>query len=107
MYALIDGTRYECSCVVFGPGLVRMDLDQQAPETVSQVAVYDEDGVAILSAAVADYAHYSKLGTTLALHDDDVDLTPAEPVKSAPLALDLNQLRADVDFLAAMQGVSL
>lgn len=107
MYVLIDGTRFECVCSIVGEDLVRLELDGEPPATVAHLDLCDDDDTPLGAFNATDYEHYSRQGHTMALHNGEVDLTPAVMEEAGPPMPDSYQLRADVDFLAALQGVSL
>lgn len=114
MYAVIDGTNYPCRVYAVSKGVVRVELDEPAPMDAQVLAVYDDEGVLMGEHSAEDYAHVATSGSVLVFSQDEVSMeasvaseeTPASGQAQAPTAQDLIQLRADVDFLLALEGVS-
>lgn len=107
MYIQTNDTNYPCVGYGANETLAVFRLAGEAPaEPGETVALYQDDGFLLAEHAVADYLRWELSDGTLILTNAPAPEPGAEPEPEEPMP-DVRQLRADVDYLAAMQGVSL
>lgn len=107
MYIKTNETNYPCVGYTQREGLAVFQLRDEAPETAGEtVELYQDDGFLLAAHTVTDYLRWELSGSALILTDTPVSEPGEEPEPGEPEP-DLRQLRADVDYLAAMQGVTL
>lgn len=108
MYIRTNETNYPCVGYGANETMAVFQLADDAPETLGEtVELYQDDGFLLAGHTVADYLRWEASAGALILTNAPVveaEETPAPEVEPEP---DIRQLRADVDYLAAMQGVTL
>lgn len=112
MYIKTNGQTYPCTGYHHpGAEQATFDLKEAAPAQLGDtVELCRDDGFVLATHTVADYARCETTGKRLILTDRPVPEPMPDPEpepESEPEPTELEQLRADVDFLAALQGVSL
>lgn len=111
MYINTNGQTYPC--VGYHPGAeqVTFILQGAAPAQLGDtVELCRDDGFVLATHTVADYSRHEAAGERLSLTNRPVPEPMPDPEpepEPEPEPTELEQLRADVDFLAALQGVSL
>lgn len=108
MYIKTNDINYPCKGYGTNETMAVFRLAGDAPETLGEtVELYQDDGFLLAGHTVADYLRWEASAGALILTNAPVvepEETPTPEVEPEP---DLRQLRADVDYLAAMQGVTL
>lgn len=109
MYIKTNGQSY--SCVAYMPNENSVQFHLQINQDVEdiqlgeKVELYQDDGFLLADHVVTDYLRSNFNSNVLTL----TNIPCAEPVEedSGEAIPDIYQLRADIDFLAALQGVTL
>lgn len=106
MYIKTNSAQYPCAGYQCGPVSVSFVLPDSVPETLGEtVELWAEDGFLMASQRVADCLRWEVSGNCLILTNAPETPTAPEPEPAPPT--ELEQLRADVDYLSAMTGVML
>ena len=107
MYIRYEDKNYPCKCTITNDSIYYKDLPMDFPETVyGEIVLCADDDFEMRTDNTKDYARQTFENGTLVLTNlpepDVVDepKTEAEPTE-------LEQLRADVDYIAIMTGVEL
>lgn len=109
MYIRTNGTNYPCVGYSNETMAVFVLPEERPTELGETVALYQDDGFLLAEHTVGDYLRWEISGKILILTNipaADPEEDPVPEVDPDPEP-DLRQLRADVDFLAAIQGVTL
>ena len=104
MYIRYNDKDYKCKCTINKSSIIYRNLPDNFPETVSgKIVLYADDGFELRADNVKDYLRYTYSNGTFTLTN-----TPEpEPVTVDDTPTKMEQLRADVDYIAVMTGVEL
>lgn len=104
MYLSYHGTQYPCACSP-STKMVYTGLPDDFPVPVSGIiTLCADDGFVLREDDPVDYLRQDFRDGVLILTDEP-EPAPSEPHPTGPTAAD--QLRADVDYIAALTGVEL
>lgn len=107
MYIRTNGMNYPCLGYGQRDGLAIFRLSTETPEQLGEtVELYQDNEFLLAEHTVSDYLRWELSAGALILTNAPVAEAVPEPEETEPMP-DLMQLRADVDYLAALQGVSL
>lgn len=108
MYIKTGSNAYPCTGYCPYADEVRFTLTGDIPVELGEtVQLHQDDDFLLAEHTVADFARWEAVGGVLLLTNRP-KAEPQEPAEEAtPEPTELERLRADVDFLAALQGVSL
>lgn len=106
MYIRTKEESYPCQSYRAGADASIFVLKKDTPEELGDtVELWAEDGFLMASQRVADWLRWEVSGNCLILTNAPETPTAPEPEPAPPT--ELEQLRADVDYLSAMTGVTL
>jgi hypothetical protein len=104
MYIQYKNQNYECKCTIRKDSIIYKNLPTNFPTVISgQIALYANNGFELRKDNVEDYLRYTNTNGTLTLTNlPEPEVIPIDDTPSA-----IEQLRADVDYIAIMTGVEL
>ena len=104
MYIKYNDKDYPCNCSINSNCITYRGLPEDFPsEITGEITLYADNGFKFKTVKVEDYLRYTSLNGTLTLTnlpEPEIIETPQSPSR-------MEQLRADIDFLAIMNGVKL
>lgn len=106
MYIKYDNKDYSCKCSINSSSITYRELSEDFPSKIDgEITLYADNGFEMRKDNVKDYLRQTFLEGTLTL----TNLPEPEPETEeiTPTPTELEQLRADVDYIAVMTGVTL
>lgn len=105
MYIKYNYNDYPCKCVISKDTISYKNLPDNFPASVKgEITLYSDDGQVMRTDNTANYNKQSYADGVLTLTNRP-DPTPIELIEPTPT--EIEQLRADVDYIAVMTGVEL
>lgn len=106
MYIKYNGVNYPCKCAPSSTMIYR-GLPDDFPSTISgEISLCSDDGFVMRTDNVEDYLRYTFINGVLTLTNtpetEDVGVN-----NEVRMPTDVEQLRADIDYIAIMTGVEL
>lgn len=105
MYIKYNNKDYSCKCSINNNSITYIELSEDFPSEVDgEITLYADNGFEMRKDNTSDYLRQTFSNGTLTL----TNLPEPEPTEEPiPTPTEIEQLRADVDFIAVMTGVTL